>query len=274
MHFLKGVNIFSATRSYTGVFERVDGLTEQAPVYVRGYHVGQVDQIEYDFTKHDAFRVTVSMDKHIQMPIGSEMVLVADGLLGGKAIEIVIPVTEGTEPEWLTEDILPTRIEQGLVETLETGLLAHLDSVVLREDSVVRTVEEQLEGDHIRQTLANVDHITKDLTVSATDIRRLTHQQLPKVVDSATVTIAHANAVLANVRQADLAGVVGRVDSTVGDLQTILQSTDGTLGLLLHDASVYQHLDATIQSADSLLTDIKANPKRYINISVFGNKNK
>ncbi|MCR4664963.1 MAG: MlaD family protein [Paludibacteraceae bacterium] len=274
MYFLRGVNIFSPVGSYVGVFERVNGLTEQAPVYVRGYNVGQVDKIEYDFSRHDAFKVNISIDKHIVVPEGSEMVLVADGIMGGKAIEVVIPVTEGQDVVPLRSDTLPTRIEQGLVETLETGLMAHLDSVLLHVDSVVSSVEHQLEGDHISHTLGNLDRITQDLTVSAADIRQMTHQRLPKIADSAAVVIDNANAVLANVKEADIAGVVKKANATIGGLQQALESKESTIGLLLHDPSIYNHLDSAVVSVDQLVTDLKENPKRYVHFSVFGSKDK
>ncbi len=267
MYFLRGVNIFSPTHAYIGQYERLDGLTEQAPVYIRGYNVGQVETIRYDFTRQDAFTVRIAIDKHITLPQGSEMVLVADGLLGGKAIEVVIPL-DATDQ--LMSDTLPTRVENGLIESLEQGLLAHADSVVGRIDSLLALVQGQLEGDHISRTLANVDHISSQLTVSANDLKNLTHQRLPKVVDSVAVTIDHANAVLANVREADIAGTVQRVDSTISILQYAIQSDQSTLGLLLHSPALYNHLDSTVVSADSLLTDIKANPKRYVHFSVFG----
>ncbi|MBQ7698308.1 MAG: MCE family protein [Paludibacteraceae bacterium] len=274
MYFLRGTNIFSPTRTYTGVFERVNGLTEQAPVYVRGYNVGQVEHIAYDFSRHNAFRVTVSIDKHISVPEGSEMVLVADGLLGGKAIELILPVTEGQPAVALAQDTLPTRIEQGLVESLETGLLAHLDSVLLRVDSVVANVEGQLEGDHIKHTLTHLDRISEDLTVSAKDIRQLTHQRLPRIADSAAVAIDNVNAVLTDVKQADIAGIAKKADNTIEQLQQAVNSKESTLGLLLHDPSIYNHLDSTVVSVNQLVTDLKENPKRYVHFSLFGSKDK
>jgi phospholipid/cholesterol/gamma-HCH transport system substrate-binding protein len=268
------VNLFSPVHTYVGVFERLNGLTEQAPVYVRGYNIGQVTRIDYDFTRRNAFSVSVSIDKHISLPEGSEMVLIADGLLGGKAIEVVIPFTEGQQTVTLASDTLPTRIEQGLVESLESGLLAHLDSVLLRVDSVVANVEQQLEGDHINHTLTHLDRITEDLTVSATDIRQLTHQRLPRIADSAAVAIDNANAVLANVREADIAGVVTKADTAIGQLQQAINSKEGTLGLLLHDKSIYYHLDSAVVSVDQLVSDLKKNPKRYVHFSLFGAKEK
>lgn len=273
MYFLRGMNIFSPTRTYVGVFERINGLTEQAPVFVRGYNVGQVNRIEYDFSRRNAFHVSVAIDRHISVPEGAEMVLVADGIMGGKAIELIIPVSEG-QAMALASDTLPTRVEKGLVETLETGLLAHLDSVLLRVDSVVANVEQQLEGDHINHTLTHLDRITEDLTVSATDIRQLTHQRLPRIADSAAVAIDNANAVLANVREADIAGVVTRADTAIGQLQQAINSKEGTLGLLLHDKSIYYHLDSAVVSVDQLVSDLKENPKRYVHFSLFGAKEK
>ena len=58
-NFLKGVNIFSPTECYYGYFERSNGLTEQAPVYILGHKVGLVESIQYDFTRTPAFVVSV-----------------------------------------------------------------------------------------------------------------------------------------------------------------------------------------------------------------------
>ena len=255
MYFLRGMNIFSPTRTYVGVFERINGLTEQAPVFVRGYNVGQVNRIEYDFSRRNAFHVSVAIDKHIAVPEGAEMVLVADGIMGGKAIELIIPVSEG-QAMALASDTLPTRVEKGLVETLETGLLAHLDSVLLRVDSVVATVEQQLEGDHISNTLTHIDRITQDLTVSAADI------------------IDNINSVLTDVKQADIPGIAKKADNTIAQLQQAVNSKESTLGLLLHDPAIYNHLDSTVVSVNKLVTDLKENPKRYVHFSLFGSKDK
>jgi phospholipid/cholesterol/gamma-HCH transport system substrate-binding protein len=202
------------------------------------------------------------------------MVLVADGLLGGKAIELILPVTEGQPAVALAQDTLPTRIEQGLVESLETGLLAHLDSVLLRVDSVVANVEGQLEGDHIKHTLTHLDRISEDLTVSSKDIRQLTHQRLPRIADSAAVTIDNVNAVLTDVKQADIASIAKKADNTIEQLQQAVNSKESTLGLLLHDPSIYNHLDSTVVSVNQLVTDLKENPKRYVHFSLFGSKDK
>jgi phospholipid/cholesterol/gamma-HCH transport system substrate-binding protein len=61
--------------------------------------------------------------------------------------------------------------------------------------------------------------------------------------------------------------------SSVHQLMNQIQSPKGTLGLLMRDPSLYNNLNHTVQSADSLVTDLKAHPKRYVHFSVFGKKN-
>jgi len=275
MSFLKGANIFSSSHTYQGKFVQVGGLTLQSPVYVRGYKVGLVSAIEYDFSKDTAFVVEVSVDKKVMLPDGSKMMLVADGLLGGKAIELVIPVGDMDQNDYYTsKDVLPTDVEPGFMENMQMGLLAHMDSVLIEVDGLVDSVKQQLEGNHIQRTLVHVDQITSDLTVSAQDIRQITHQRVPMLMDSAQVTITYANAVLSDLQEADLKNTIGKLDSTVDQVNRVLTSTDGTVGALLNDKTLYTHIDSAIVSVDSLVTDLKANPKRYVHFSLFGGKDK
>ncbi|MBQ0137264.1 MAG: MCE family protein, partial [Bacteroidales bacterium] len=67
---------------------------------------------------------------------------------------------------------------------------------------------------------------------------------------------------------------VTRVDNVVDAVQSILTNREGTLGLLMNDKNLYQHIDSTVVSVDSLVTDLKANPKRYVHFSLFGGKDK
>jgi len=77
------------------------------------------------------------------------------------------------------------------------------------------------------------------------------------------------NQTLANAEQ-----LTKDLNKVTGTLNTKLHSTDNTLGLFLNDRSVYDNLNGTLQSADSLLIDLKAHPKRYVHFSVFGRKDK
>lgn len=282
-NFLKGVNIFSPTNSYHGTFQNLHGLEEQAAVYILGHKVGQVDRLHYDFTRDSAFTIDISIRKDIALPEGTTMALVSDGLLGGMAIELQLgtptsdPSLKGGESSIPHGAFLPTTYVPGLVESLQGELLAHVDEAVQNVDSLVAALRTQVEGDHIKSSLENVDRVSGDLTSVSSDLKRMMNNQVPRIVNNADTAVANLNTVIADIKQADLKATVARVDNAVDNvngLVTDVRSQEGTIGQLIYNKSLYNHIDATVISADSLLTDLKAHPKRYVHFSIFGKKDK
>ena len=269
-NFLKGVNIFSPTNSYHGIYYNLHGLEEQAAVYIRGHKVGHVDAIHYDFTRDSAFTIDISINKDIVLPQGTQMALVSDGLLGGMAIELQLP-----DQSQITNDksqiahgaFLPTNYVPGLMDSLQGELLAHVDEAVQGVDSLVAQLRGQMEGDHLKNTLTNVDQISGDLTGVSANLKKMMNNQVPTIVNNADTAIANLNTIVSDLKQADLAATVQRVDSAVDGVNNLIadvRSQEGTLGQLIYNKSLYTHLDATVVSADSLLVDLKAHPKRYV----------
>lgn len=281
-NFLKGVNIFSPTNSYHGTFYNLHGLEEQAPVYIRGHKVGQVDQIKYDFTRDSAFTIDISINKDIALPQGTQMALVSDGMLGGMAVELQLPSsplsTEGASLSEAAHSIinhgsyLPTTYVPGLMESLQGELIAHVDvaiqdvdKAVNNVDSLVANLRTQVEGDHIKRSLANVDRVSGDLSSVSSDLKLMMNNQVPRIINNADTAIANLNAVVADVKEADLKSTLARVDTAVSNVNSVVATVK---------SPILQHIDATILSADSLLTDLKAHPKRYVHFSIFGKKEK
>lgn len=274
-NFLKGVNIFSPTNSFHGTYYDLHGLEEQAAVKIRGHKVGQVDRISYDFTRDSAFTVDISIKKDIVLPQGTQMALVADGLLGGMAIELQLP--EEMQEPIAKGAFLPTTYVPGLMESVQGELLAHVDEAIQDVDSLVAQLRGQVEGDHLKNTLTNVDRISGDLTGVSADLKRMMNKQVPTIVNNADTAIANLNVIVADLKKADLAATVARVDTAVDGVNGLIadvRSKEGTLGQLIYNKSLYDHIDATVISADSLLVDLKAHPKRYVHFSIFGKKDK
>lgn len=280
LNFLKGVNIFSPTNNYHGTFVNLHNLEEQAAVYIRGHKVGQVDNIDYDFTRDSAFTIDISINRDIVLPQGTQMALVSDGLLGGMAIELQLPeqssITNQQSPiekgSYLSTTYVP-----GLMESVQGQLLAHVDAAIQSVDSLVADLRIQVQGDHLKNTLDNVDHISSDLTDVSADLKRMMNNQVPTIVSNADKAIANLNTITTDLQKADLAATVARVDTAVDGVNSLLaevRSQEGTLGQLIYNKSLYNHIDATVVSADSLLVDLKAHPKRYVHFSLFGKKDK
>lgn len=266
-NFLKGVNIFSPTKVYVGQFDRMNGLTAQSPVYIKGYQVGLVEAIQYDFSRTPAFTVVVSIDKAIELPRGTEMALVSDGLLGGGAIELQLPALMNRAMPYQDGDTLITQIVPGLMDDLQTGLLAQLDSVLTEATNLLATLNNEVEQGSLHTTLQNIEHITNDFTVSGRDIRQLTHTQLPDLMRKVDQTVAGLQTIVTDVQTADLQSIILSLDSTIAVLNQALHSEDGTLGLLLNDTQLHdnlnttlKNLDAAVLNVDTIITAVKARP--------------
>ena len=254
-NFLKGVNIFSPTDCYYGYFERSNGLTEQAPVYILGHKVGLVESINYDFTRTPAFVVGVTIDKGIKLPIGTEMALIADGLLGGSAIEFILPQTQSAEA-YLWGDTLPTIVVPGLMENLQTGLLAKMDSLLSETNHLIATLNSEVEEGSLRATLQNIERLTDDLKNSGQDIRRLTHDQLPGIISKIDTTMSDLHTIVADVRDAEIQNTIANLDSAINTLNQVLKSEDGTLGLLLNDTELHDNLNTALKDLDNAVLNV------------------
>lgn len=266
-NFLKGVNIFSPTECYYGYFERSNGLTEQAPVYILGHKVGLVESIQYDFTRTPAFVVGVHIDKGIVLPRGTQMALIADGLLGGSAIELKLPALANRAMPYQQGDTLPSIVVPGLVDNLQTGILAHLDSVLMQANALVATLNNEMEEGNLAATLKHIEQITADLEVSGKDIRQLTHHRLPSIMDKVDTTLTDLQGVVSDVREAEIKHTIAELNRVIASVNTALESEEGTLGLLLKDKALYDNLntalkdlDSAVLNVDSVVMSIKARP--------------
>ena len=265
-NFLKGVNIFSPTDCYYGYFERSNGLTEQAPVYILGHKVGLVESVTYDFTRTLAFVVGVNIDKGITLPMGTEMALIADGLLGGSAIEFILPPAR-VSAAYQRGDTLPTVVVPGLMDNLQTGLLAKMDTLLAETNQLIATLNNEVEEGSLRATLQNIERLTADLKMSGKDIRQLTHDQLPGIISKIDTTMSDLHTIVADVRDADIQKTIANLDSAINTLNQVLTSEDGTLGLLLNDTELHDNLntalkdlDNAVLNVDSVVMSIKARP--------------
>ena len=273
-NFLKGVNIFTPTNSYHGLYVHLHGLEEQAAVYIRGHKVGQVDAIHYDFTRDSAFLIDISIKKDIDLPVGTRMALVSDGMLGGMAIELQLPEQSSIVQSSIVQSsiekgsYLSTTYVPGLMESLQGELMAHVDQAVQNVDSLVSALQQQVSGDHLQRSLANVHRISDDLTKVSADMKKMMASEVPSLLQKADTAVSNLNTVVTDIQAADLPATVARVDTALDQVNGLLTEVRQPLQPLM------LHLDAAVVSADSLLSDLKAHPKRYVHFSLFGKKNK
>ena len=280
-NYLKGVNIFSSIHSFHGVYTNIHGLELQAPVYIRGYKVGQVDNIDYDFTRDSSFTVDISIKRNINLPEGTRMALVSDGIMGGMAIELLLPATEVASKEDIaylpTGATIPTTVVPGLLDGLQESVIQPLSNTLASLDTILGQLETQLDNNHIESILANADLAVADLQTSSQQLKQVMSHQVPSVVTKLDTTMSDLQQVVTDVKAANIKATVARVDTALDNVNYLIsdfRSPNGTVGMLLNDKGLYNHIDSAVVSVDSLLVDLKANPKRYVHFSLFGAREK
>lgn len=280
-NYLKGVNIFSSIHSFHGVYTNIHGLELQAPVYIRGYKVGQVDNIDYDFTRDSSFTVDISIKRNINLPEGTRMALVSDGIMGGMAIELILPATEVASREDIaylpTGAIIPTTVVPGLLDGLQETVIQPLSNTLASLDTLVGQLQAQLDNNHIESILSNADIAVADLQSSSKQLKQVMSHQVPSVITKLDTTMSDLQQVVTDVKAANIKATVARVDTALNNVNYLIadfRSPNGTVGMLLNDKGLYNHIDSAVVSVDSLLVDLKANPKRYVHFSLFGAREK
>ena len=276
INFLKGIDIFSPTRSYYSVYEKLDGLETSSPVFIKGYKVGQVDKIQYDFSQQKPFVVKISIEKNIRLPEGTKIELFDNGLMGGKALQLILNQSDD-EHYFQPGDTIPSQISVGLMGQITNSLLPKIESISSQADSLLTSLRKLSESEKINNSLTSLEETSANLAHSSKQLKNIMNNEIPVIIDNVNTLTTDFKAVSNNIKGIDFASTVGNIDQTINNLNLMsdkINNGEGTLGLLLTDKELYFNLANTTGSANNLLIDLKNNPKRYVHFSVFGSKTK
>jgi len=276
LQFLKGLTMFSSDSRYYVKFNDISGLSASSPVYANGFRVGVVEQIFYDYHRHDQIVASVSLNKEMRLPKGSNAQIVSD-LLGNIKLELML----GPNP---TDLLVPGDTIKGGIQTGMMGAAANMmpqiQAMLPKLDSILISVNQLLADPALKNSLHHVDEITANLTTTTNELSTLTaslNRQMPSMLQNADGALANANNLTRNLNELDLASTMAKVNNTLQNVEQMtakLNSNDGTLGLLMRDPQLYNNLNSTMMHADSLVIDLKQHPKRYVHFSIFGKKDK
>lgn len=276
MNFLKGLTVFSSATTYKMSFADLKGLSKSTAIYADGYKVGTVTSINYDYEKAGNILVDCDIDPQLRIPAGSTAEIETD-LMGNIKVNLLLANNpkERIEPGGIIMGV----DEQGMMTQLTQAMPTVL-AMVPKLDSIVTSINTILANPSIVRMLQNAEDMTANLKVTTAELNSLASQlnrNVPGIMQHANATLANTETLTDNLAKVDVAGTMSKIDHTLTNLEKMsdaLNSREGTLGLLMHDKSVYNNLNATMKHADSLMIDLKAHPKRYVHFSVFGKKDK
>jgi phospholipid/cholesterol/gamma-HCH transport system substrate-binding protein len=295
-NFLKGKTLFKTGNYLHAKYTDSKGIMVSNPVFVNGFQVGSVDDIENLDESLSSIVVTIKLKSNYNIPVNS-VASIKENPLGPSSITI----TMGNAKQYLNVgDTLATASQDGLMGNLMNKLGPVGDQIKLTVQSLdsvlknINTIFDPNTKNNLQQTIANINKTTASLVVSSASLQAMLNQQTGAVTQSmnnvasftknlsdnnekVTRMIGNVEKTTDNLAKADIAGSVENLKATIAGLNAVvakLNSQDGSLGKLMNDKTLYNNLTNTVRSANILLDDLRVHPKRYVNVSVFGRKDK
>jgi len=288
-NFLKGKDVFSRSKKIYAVFKELGTLEKSNEVKINGLPIGNV----YDKKERDkdvsAVVVTISLTRDINIPKNS-VAYISSSLVGSSYIII----ERGNSTEMMGDgDTLTTRMETGILGDVK----AQMNPTMARIRDVLDSLKETLSGvngmlnmenkAYLKETLHNLsqasnalngllDNKNGALAKTLNNAQAMTESLKNNSADI-TTTIGNAKKVSEKLAALELQPTIDSLNTMISSLKATaakLNSTDGTLGALMNDRALYDKLNDAILSAEILIDDLRTHPKRYVNLSIFGKKDK
>lgn len=273
--FLKGINLFRPAHYYVAYYDNVDELTVSSPVLINGYKVGQVREVNFNYEKPGKVEVVMALDKNLMLPEGT----VADygtTLLSGARIELTMGKGPGMLP---SGSEVPSGVKAGLVSSVQDGLMPALTGILPKVDSLLYNLNVLVADPALAASIQRLDGISANLLTTTEGLNSTMHNQVPRLANNTVKLTQSLDTIVGNIGQLSyqlkalpLNATVDNVNQLTANLSQFsrqLNDKNSTLGLLTSDPELYNRINQVSADIDSLLVDIKKNPKRYISIKLL-----
>ncbi|UYW02230.1 MlaD family protein [Flavobacterium agricola] len=281
--FLKGRNLFNTSHTYYVVYDNVEGLAPSAAVTINGLHVGKVNTITLE-PKSGKLLVEILMTTDVDIPTNTTASIYEPSLIGAKAIALNL---DFNSTEYAQDGAyLEGTVKLGLTDnigSLLSPLQAKVDSVLSSLNTTLSSVNTILDAktqQELKGTIASLNTTMHNFTSISKNVDQLLVENKSKLSSAVTnldqTTKSFAN-IASDLEKAELDKLVNELQSTltkVNGLLADIEQGNGTVGKIFKDPEMYDNLTKASNELNLLLQDVRLNPTRYINISVFGKKNK
>jgi|TARA_B100001939_G_scaffold205534_1_gene176871 phospholipid/cholesterol/gamma-HCH transport system substrate-binding protein len=283
-NYLKGINLFDKSRKFTISYEKVDGLSISNPVTMNGFKIGKVQKINFNPNNTRELLVDILIDNDVVFPKTSVAELYETGLIGGKAIAI-IPDYENDSTIAFDGDQLKGVIKPGLTELVNQILpqvQLQIEAVMKNAEIVFKNINTLFDEDtkqELRSSIEDFSNLTKSLSETSNEISSLitnNSENISFAISDFKKASNNIKSISESISSKEVSEISSNLNTLVNNLNSIsksLKDSEGTVGQLINDKSIYNNLENATEKLNILIEDIKLNPDRYINFSVFGRKN-
>jgi phospholipid/cholesterol/gamma-HCH transport system substrate-binding protein len=292
VNFLKGKNVFSRTNTYYAVFKRVDGLKPTNDIVLSGYKVGMVKSIRFEEGHTGRIIVTLHVEKKYPIPLNSMVKLISADIMGGKAIRLEFAPNKEFHQ---SGDTLASSIETGLLDQMIYEMVPVKEKAERLMEDMERVMEvivkvfneenrdnlnssfESLKSslDNLNSITNSIDYMVSNENGKLNQIISNAHSISKNLNDNSEqidIILKNFAAISDTIAKANLANTLAQADSAMlsfNKLMIKVNNGEGTVGMLLHNDTLYNNLEQAARNLDLLLFDMKTNPKRYINFSLI-----
>lgn len=282
IEFLKGINLFRPANFYIALYDNVDGLEVSAPVKVNGYKVGQVREINFDYNHPGKTEVLLALNKNLHLPTDSRATI-NSSLMGEAYIEINIGTSSQMIP--VGGDV-PTQQGGGILSGLSETLMPQITRTLTVVDSLLVNLNTIIADPALKSSVTNLEDISNNLVSASGGLDLMMKRQVPAILNNANGIVGNVDRIMFNIdtvsgnlvtftdrlNRMPIAQTMDGLNSTVANLESFsaqLKNQNSTLGKLMNDPELYNRVSSVAASVDSLIVDIKRNPKRYISIKLL-----
>ncbi|MFV8353729.1 MlaD family protein [Flavobacterium sp. XS1P32] len=281
--FLKGRDLFTNYKTFFVEYKSVEGLATSAPVTLNGLVIGKVSSITID-EKTGILLVQLQLKTDFPISRSSMASIYEPGFIGGKQIAII----PNFEDKTLAVDgqMLQGGVKMGLTDKVGDQLAPlqeKLEKVLGSTEKLIsglNNVLDQKGQQDLKITLAELSKTVAQFHKASESVNALLDSNKTQI----NGTVANLNKLSGNfskisdsLNKADIGKSVRNLNATlakVDGIMTNLSSGKGSMGKLLNDDAFYQNIKSSTKELELLLQDVRLYPTRYVNISVFGKKNK
>lgn len=279
--FLNGSNIFSSSRKFYVKYPNVEGLSTASTVTINGLVVGKVNNIKLE--GNGELLVELLMTDPVDVPKSSKAMIYSPSFLGGKQISLDINYKDAALAQ--SGDFLTGGNVSGLLDGLgekADPIVQKLDSVLYNVNVLVSNINRTLDPaaqKNLQDALAELNATMKNANAITGKFDRIVTTNESKInnivsdFNKTSSNLSKFSSELDKIQLEKLQDILNKFDQSASSLQALLndvQNGKGNIGKLMKEEELYQNLEKASKELNQLLEDVKLNPKRYINISVFG----
>lgn len=283
LNYLKSSSLFDSSKTFYAVYDHVGGLQSGTPVSLNGFNVGTIQNVGF-LNQRGQLLVTLSITSDFEFSKNSVAELYDTGIIGGKGIQIVQRFDNSELAQ--SGDTLPTAVKPGITELVQqklTPLQLKVEDAISNADSLVVAINNVLDVNtqaNLRQTSAELLEISKSLsgiTASLDDLMAKSNSDIKSTLKNTNQISQNLKEMTDSIPADDVAAIVSESKEITKKLSAILEQLEkgeGSLGKMMSNDELHQNLLNTSKELELLLQDLRLNPKRYIDISLFGKKQK